>query len=231
MRTLVLAGLGLVLLIGCTATAVPTPVPQPPVVTEDDAVQAVIAHEPRLAGIGRRDDTLIGQAAWYEVAQASGVGAFVVRVRLGWGDCPSGCIDEHTWTYAVQPDGSVDLQDEAGPPVPEDAWPSPRAQAGGTGLELTALAGPICPVETVPPDPACAPQPVVASVVIRRDGTEVTSVTLGADGRLLVPLPPGRYVVEASPVEGLMGTPAILEAEVVEGAWRLVELVYDTGIR
>jgi hypothetical protein len=57
--------------------------------------------------------------------QASGVGAFVVSVRVGWGDCQAGCIDEHSWVYAVAPDGTVTVQSEEGPPVPAEAWPAP----------------------------------------------------------------------------------------------------------
>ena len=93
-------------------------------VTEDDAVRAVLAHEPRLAGIEARDPELIGQASWYEVVPASGVGAFVVRVRVGWGDCPAGCLSEHTWQFAVAPDGIVTLLEERGDPVPPEAWPA-----------------------------------------------------------------------------------------------------------
>lgn len=227
--TLVLGAI--LVLVGCGPASVPTPVPKPPVVTADDAVQAVIGHEPRLTGITPRDPDAIGQSAWYEVAEASGVGAFVVAVWLGWGDCPSGCIDEHTWTYAVLPDGTVNVQSSEGPPVPDEAWPAPDARPPGAGVELVALAGPVCPVETQPPDPACAPRPVAAPVVIRRDGTEVDSVVLGVDGQLLVPLDAGRYTIEAAPVEGLMGTPAVVEVDVPAAGWITVDLAYDTGIR
>jgi hypothetical protein len=207
------------------------PAPQVVVDSPEDAVGAVIAHEPRLTGITPQDPDLIGQSAWYEVAEASGVGAYVVQVRVGWGDCPSGCIDEHTWTYAVLPDGTVNLQEQAGPTVPDDAWPAPGARPAGSGVELRAFAGPVCPVETQPPDPACAPRPVTATVEVRRDGASVASVTLAGDGRRLVPLPPGRYTVEAAPVEGLMGTPAILEVEIPVDGWVTADLAYDTGIR
>ncbi len=42
-------------------------------------------------------------------------------------------------------------------------------------LEITALAGPVCPVETDPPSPDCAPQPVDAAnmIVTDAEGTEV----------------------------------------------------------
>lgn len=93
--------------------------------TPEEALAAVIAKEPRFAGIGPYQADMIGQSAWYKVTPASGVGAFVVEIRLGWGDCPAGCIDEHSWLFAVLPDGTVNLQSETGSPVPPEAWPAP----------------------------------------------------------------------------------------------------------
>ena len=110
--TLLAAAL-LVLLAACGGAgdadpSTPTPTPSVgPVTTPEAAVAAVIAHEPRLSGIGPLDLELIGQSSWYEVMPASGVGAFLVSVRVGWGDCPAGCIDEHSWVYAVGPDGRL----------------------------------------------------------------------------------------------------------------------------
>ena len=98
-----------------------------PVTTPGQAWAAVVATEPRFANIGPMDPELIGQSAWYEVTPASGVGAFIVSVTVGWGDCPAGCIDRHTWTYAVAPDGTVALQNESGAEPPPDAFPA----AGG----------------------------------------------------------------------------------------------------
>jgi hypothetical protein len=109
--------------------ASPAPSVGGPVTTPEDAVARVVALEPRFAGISKRDPEMIGQANWYEVAPASGVGAFIVTIRVGWGDCPSGCIEEHTWVYAVAPDGTVTLQTEEGDAVPADALPG----AGGGG--------------------------------------------------------------------------------------------------
>ena len=95
-----------------------------PITSPEEAWAAVVAAEPRFANIGPLDPELIGQSAWYEVMPASGVGAFVVSVTVGWGDCPSGCIDKHTWQYAVAPDGTVTLQSESGPEPPADAFPT-----------------------------------------------------------------------------------------------------------
>jgi hypothetical protein len=86
---------------------------------------AIVVAEPRFTGIGPQNPDLIGQSAWYEARPASGVGAFVVTIQVGWGDCPAGCIEHHTWTYAVAPDGTVTLMSEGGDAVPPDAMPSP----------------------------------------------------------------------------------------------------------
>ena len=74
---------------------------------------------------------------------------------------------------------------------------SPVASPGGTGVGQggiggMATAGPVCPVERIPPDPACAPRPVAGAVVVVRDGTgrEVARATTAADGRFLVPVAP-----------------------------------------
>lgn len=110
--------------------------------------------------------------------------------------------------------------------------PSPPV-APGTGLAITALAGPTCPVETIPPDPACAPRPVAGARVIILDaqGREVSTVVLDATGSAPVSLPAGRYVVRAQPAAGLMGTPASMDVAVVDGRLTPVDLSYDTGIR
>lgn len=200
--------------------------------TAADAVGRVIEREPRFDGIQPFDTGLIGQSSWYEVQPGSDVEGFIVDVRVGWGDCEAGCIDEHSWVYAVSPDGTVSVVSESGPPVPADAWPSPVG-AGATGIGGMGVAGPVCPVETVPPDPACAPRPVAGAVLVIRDGTgsEVARTTTGAEGSFFVELPAGDYLVEPQPVEGLMGTAGTQSVTVKEGGTATVRLDYDTGIR
>jgi hypothetical protein len=222
-----------------SATPMPsgTPVPSAvsgPVTTEDDAIAAVIAHEPRLAGIQPRDPELIGQSSWYEVAPASGVGAFVVTVRVGWGDCPSGCIEEHSWTYAVLPDGTVNRQSDSGSAVPPDAWPAPAAGgAAGSGLHITAVAGPNCPVETIGADPACAPRfvPNVTVLIMDATGAVQDKLILDATGQRFVALEPGVYVVNAEGVAGFMNGPEAQKVTVEAGQVTDVTLAFDTGIR
>jgi hypothetical protein len=218
---------------GAASSTQPGPTPEPQSArTFAQAVARVVATEPRLTGIAPFDTALIGQSSWYTVEPASGVGAFVVTVQVGWGDCPAGCINEHTWVFAVAPDGTVSIVSESGPAVPADAWPSPLG-AAGTGVGGVALAGPVCPVETVPPDPGCAARPVVGAVIAIRDtaGSEVARAVTGADGSFFAELPAGDYLVEPQPVDGLMGTAAALGITVLDGLATQVQLEYDTGIR
>jgi hypothetical protein len=185
------------------------------------AAQLALAEQTRFAGIGPRDDGLIGQAAWYEVTATDD--GWQVLVRIGWGDCQAGCINEHRWTYAVGRDGTVALLREEGDDLPD-----------ATGVRGTVTAGPTCPVERDPPDPACAARPVAGAVLVFTDvnGTEVARATSAADGSFMLELAPGAYHLVAEPVEGLMGTPEPMDLEVVAGApLTELQLSYDTGIR
>jgi hypothetical protein len=183
----------------------------------------VVATEPRLTGIEPFDTGLIGQSSWYTVEPASGVGAFVVTVEVGWGDCPAGCINEHRWAYTVSSRGAVELHDESGDPLP-----------AGSNLTGTVSAGPTCPVVTDPPDPSCADRPVEGAVLVvaTLGGVEVARTTSDAEGRFALSLAPGTYRLESQPVEGLMGTAAPIEFSVELGMPTVELLVsYDTGIR
>ena len=237
-RTLLLIS-AVLLVAGCAAGAgasQPAPSDGGPITTEDQAVARVVAHEPRLAGITKRDPEMIGQANWYEVTPASGVGAFIVTVRLGWGDCQAGCIDEHTWVYAVLPDGTVNLQSDGGGEVPAAAWPSPGAggDAGRTGILVTAVAGPVCPVERLPPDPACAPRPVPGALIdiVDANGQRVGRQETDASGTSFFDLPPGAYVVTVADTgEPFMGIPEPQTVALEAGAVATATVTFDTGIR
>ena len=250
-RTILLTMTAVTLLAaGCTgrpagASSTPAPVASPTpgragspspatvvVTTPEQAIAQVILAEPRLTGIKPYDAGTIGQASWYKVTPASGVGAFVVNVRVGWGDCQAGCINKHTWVYAVTPNGDVSVVSESGDPVPPRAWPSASA-TGRTGIGGAATAGPICPVEKNPPDPSCAPRDVAGAVVVIRSasGSEVARATTGADGSFFAAVAPGTYVVEAQPANGLLGTPGPQNVVVTAGATSTIDLDYDTGIR
>lgn len=209
------------LVIVLVALAACMPSPAATLTSAEEAVAAVLAQEPMFAAVEPRSPDLIGQAAWSEVTEASE--GWKVVIRIGWGDCPAGCISEHTWTYAVSPTGDVTLAEESGAPLPTDS-----------GVRGTVVAGPTCPVVTDPPDPSCADRPVEGAVLVvtTMDGTEVDRATSDAEGAFAIPLAPGAYRLVPEPVEGLMGTAEPMEFS-VEWGMLIPELIvsYDTGIR
>jgi hypothetical protein len=97
-----------------------------------------------------------------------------------------------------------------------------------------AVAGPVCPVERTPPDPACAPRPVAGAVVVivASDGHEVARATTGADGRWTAALVAGTYTLTPQPVASLMGpAPPIRFTVTASGSLGELDVIYDTGIR
>ncbi len=124
-------------------------------------------------------------------------------------------------------------------PVPAATSTAPPSNAvpttGGPWIIGTATAGPVCPVERYPPDPACAPRPVAgASITVHGAGGQVIATAMtGADGSYRAAVPAGSVQVVAAPVAGLMRAPAPIDAVVPAGssAWVRVDLSYDTGIR
>lgn len=197
------------------------PAPSVTPLTSGEAVDLVLEQNGLFTGIGPRDPELIGQAAWYEVTETDD--GWRVEIRMGWGDCPAGCIDEHRWTYTVSSAGAVVLVEESGDPQP-----------GDSGVSGTVTAGPTCPVVTDPPDPSCADRPVEGAVLVvtTLDGVELDRTTSDANGRFALSLPTGTYRLEPQPVEGLMGTAEPVEFSVEPGAPALDLVIgYDTGIR
>jgi hypothetical protein len=216
-RTASAALLVLVLVVACSST----PGASGSVTTAAQAAQLALAQQGRFEGIAPFDQNLIGQGSWYQVTTA--VDGWRVLIRIGWGDCPAGCINEHRWTYAVGKDGKVELASEAGDPLP-----------GATGVRGTVSAGPVCPVERNPPDPGCAPRLVAGAVLVVTDakGTEVARATSVEDGTFSIELGPGAYRLTAQPFEGLMGTPEPMDFEVEAGGpMTELQVSYDTGIR
>jgi hypothetical protein len=194
------------------------------------AAGIVAAKSPLFESIGPKDPNLIGQAAWWEAIPFNG--AWRVTFRVGWGDCPSGCIDEHTWTYDVTRDGTVSLASETGPALPQDVVDQLKAASTATGVTGRVTAGPTCPVEN-PNLPACNPRPVAGAVLLVKGagGVEVARFTTDATGLFRIGLQPGSYTLEPQPVEGLMGTAAPMPFTVNDGSETFLDVVYDTGIR
>jgi len=214
---------------GVTPTPNPSPT-QPPATQVTSAAQAaalVFARE----HIGRMSPlmaNMVGQSTWYEAFE-DGDG-YTVSVTAGAGDCQAGCIERHTWTYHVSLDGTVTLVSEEGDDI---GIPTATGTTDPLTLNIILTSGPTCPVVQNPPDPNCAPRPVVNAEVVVFDasGQQVASGTSAADGTVALRLPAGAYYVVPEMVENLLGKAAPLAFAGVGGDTVGLIFEYDTGIR
>lgn len=220
---------------GASPTDGPPASPSTAITTPEEAAARVAAVVPELAEIGTQDPDVIGGCCFWQATETDT--GFQVLFEVGWGDCPAGCIDRHRWLYAVGRDGSVELIEESGPPVPSGVPGAGIGGAGGgilpgeSGITGTVTAGPTCPV--VPAnDPNCADRPVegVTILVLDAGGREVARVATDAAGRFAVTLPAGPYMIEPQPAKGYLRTPEPVAVNVGDG-YVSVALAYDTGIR
>ena len=105
------------------ASSSPTPTPVGSgVASLDEAAAIVIASDSRFNGVTKLDPNLIGANAWWE-GEPTATG-YAIRITIGWGDCPAGCINRHVWSYSVTPDGAVTLDSETGDPLPPGSLPA-----------------------------------------------------------------------------------------------------------
>lgn len=214
--------------LGATPGSSPSPIVVGQVTSAAQAAALVLASNPLFAEMTPLRSDVVGRSAWYEASGA--IGGFAVSVTMGSGDCESGCISRHTWNYLVATDGTIELVSEQGDEI--EVSP-PVGTADPATVNVTLVAGPVCPVERVPPDPNCAPRPVVNAEAVLRDpsGAEVGRGTSDADGRIVFNVPGGAYYVEPQPVEGIMGLAEPVALAVVGGSSAGLVLEYDTGIR
>jgi len=97
------------------------------------------------------------------------------------------------------------------------------------GIEGLVLIGPQCPVQTAE-DP-CPDLPFQAWIQVRKvDGSPVTRIRSGEDGRFRVGLRPGPYILDPDSGDPL---PVAGDVDVVvrKGAYTSVTVSFDTGIR
>lgn len=110
--------------------------------------------------------------------------------------------------------------------------PPPVAHIGVTG-HITAA--PTCPVETVPPDPACAPGALAGATVVAKDsaGHEIARAVSNSSGYYFLDLTPGTYLLVPQPMGQMMRAPSARTVSVGAGASGgiIVDFTYDTGIR
>jgi hypothetical protein len=99
-------------------TSQPTPTPITVTVSNAaDAAAIVIASDPRFAGTMEQRPDVIGASRWWTAKSLPG-GGYRIELTIGWGDCPSGCINRHVWTFDVDASGGLTPVNESGDPVP-----------------------------------------------------------------------------------------------------------------
>ncbi len=97
------------------------------------------------------------------------------------------------------------------------------------GIDGTVLLGPLCPVVSI--DDPCPDRPYEATIdVLDEGGHRVTTVTSDTAGHFRVGLEPGSYRLHPNAGEPL---PRASDQDVTvhAGAWAVVTVSYDTGIR
>ncbi len=113
-----------------------------------------------------------------------------------------------------------------------------KQASNDTGLlEGVISIGPLCPVETVPPDPACQPTAETYKAypvgVYTSDGTKkIANILPELDGSYMVQLYPGTYKVILETGQGSIGG-SNLPADVIIRASDItfLDVNIDTGIR
>ncbi len=101
-----------------------------------------------------------------------------------------------------------------------------------SGIKGTVLAGPTCPVERNPPDPACADRPIATNIVIYRSSDSVHPLLVtrsDEQGKFEASLPPGRYIVRGG--EAVLPRCTDTSATVGPTGYTTVAVSCDTGIR
>ena len=96
------------------------------------------------------------------------------------------------------------------------------------------MAGPTCPVESDPPDPACADKPIATNIWISRKINPqqvIATIQSDANGAFQISLPPGDYVIQAGPSGVPLPRCNDTSATVGPAGYTSVTVSCDTGIR
>jgi hypothetical protein len=104
-------------------------------------------------------------------------------------------------------------------------------------LEGVINIGPICPVESVPPDPACLPTAATykaypVSIWTANGGRKIKLISPALDGTYLTELAPGNYLVVLDRDRSKLGASNLpLNVSIMPKENTLLDINIDTGIR
>ncbi len=94
--------------------------------------------------------------------------------------------------------------------------------------------GPICPVERIPPDPACQPKAETYQawpIAVFEGRHKVTNIVVKADGIFNVELPPGTYTIEHEKQQHFGKGTLPVTVTIKSGETTTLGIDIDTGIR
>lgn len=104
-------------------------------------------------------------------------------------------------------------------------------------LEGTISIGPLCPVERIPPDPACQPtaetyKAYPVSVYTTDGQKKVAQLNPSLDGTFTHELPTGKYLVILEKAQNNIGSSSLpVEISIISQEKTLLNINIDTGIR
>ena len=110
------------------------------------------------------------------------------------------------------------------------ALPVGRPGKIDTGVEGIVTIGPTCPVQRIPPDPACANKPYPTTLLISSTGRPDIRVTTDAQGYFSRELPPSDYTIRAA-AQTMMPRLSPVTFSVTTHNRASLNLVFDSGIR
>lgn len=119
--------------------------------------------------------------------------------------------------------------------VAKDQPNATKHVAGNGNVRGRVILGPVCPVERIPPDPACAPKAYKTTINIwsRLTGKSYKPVSTNAAGVFKLSLVPGRYVLRVAQAKNGSPYPRCTEVKFSVTAKNTLKVTVncDTGIR
>ena len=135
-----------------------------------------------------------------------------------------------TMEAKICPDGTAVGRE--GPNCEFKACPVVKIQL--SGIKGIAMLGPMCPVERIPPDLACADRPYKTDLVATSpDGTKIfQQFSSDTNGNFSVDLAPGEYTISSAGTAGIFSHCSSQgKIKVEKSKYTNITLNCDTGIR
>ena len=110
----------------------------------------------------------------------------------------------------------------------------PDVTETGSGIQGVVLLGPICPVERIPPDPACAPRAYETTLMVTSlDGAYVIKeFRSDREGKFRFAMSPGDYAIRSAVAGNVLPYCSSNDTiHVKAGAYTETTVACDTGIR